>query len=142
MAGFQPVPGHVGFLAKGVFGQADRVLDVSIARLEPGGGGPEPPHRHPERDHLFIVTERGCPRVCAALARTRPCWCEGRSSTRSGTPGVRLPLWWGSPCGPGRLIESTQLRRRKKETGELSPVQDGCDTADLNIVMRAVIRDG
>ncbi|MCI9038216.1 MAG: cupin domain-containing protein [Oscillospiraceae bacterium] len=57
MAGFQPVPGHVGFLAKGVFGQADRVLDVSIARLEPGGGGPEPPHRHPERDHLFIVTE-------------------------------------------------------------------------------------
>ena len=58
MAGFQPVPGHVGFLAKGVFGQADRVLDVSIARLEPGGGGPEPPHRHPERDHLFIVTEK------------------------------------------------------------------------------------
>ena len=57
MAGFQPVPGHVGFLAKRVFGQAGGVLDLSIARLEPGGGGPEPPHRHPERDHLFIVTE-------------------------------------------------------------------------------------
>lgn len=57
MAGFQPVPGHVGFLAKRVFGQVGGVLDVSVARLEPGGGGPEPPHRHPERDHLFIVTE-------------------------------------------------------------------------------------
>lgn len=57
MAEFQPVPGHVGFLAKGVFGQAGSVLDVSVARLEPGGGGPEPPHQHPERDHLFIVTE-------------------------------------------------------------------------------------
>ena len=57
MEGFGPVPGHVGFLAKGVFAGNRRVLDVSIARLEPQGGGPEPAHRHPERDHLFIALE-------------------------------------------------------------------------------------
>lgn len=57
MAEFVPVPHHEGFLAKNVFGPAERVLDVSIAHLEPHGGGPLPPHRHPERDHLFIVTQ-------------------------------------------------------------------------------------
>lgn len=55
--GFGPVPGHRGFLAKRVFGEAGRVLDVSIAHLEPGGGGPVPAHTHPERDHLFLVTQ-------------------------------------------------------------------------------------
>ena len=57
MADFAPVPGHVGFLAKRVFDRAGRVLDVSVAHLDPGGGGPEPAHRHPERDHLFIALE-------------------------------------------------------------------------------------
>lgn len=57
MDGFTPVPHHTGFLAKRVFGDTSgRVLDVSIAHLEPGGGGPVPAHAHPGRDHLFIVT--------------------------------------------------------------------------------------
>lgn len=57
MDGFTPVPCHTGFLAKRVFAEAGRVLDVSIARLEPRGGGPVPAHSHPGRDHLFIVTQ-------------------------------------------------------------------------------------
>lgn len=56
MDGFTAVPHHTGFLAKRVFGEAGRVLDVSVAHLEPQGGGPVPAHSHPERDHLFIVT--------------------------------------------------------------------------------------
>lgn len=51
------VPHHTGFLAKRVFGEAGRVLDVSAAHLEPRGGGPVPAHRHPEQNHLFIVTQ-------------------------------------------------------------------------------------
>ena len=57
MEGFVPVPNHTGFLAKEVFGRAERILNVSIARLDPRGGGPSPAHSHPERDHLFIVTQ-------------------------------------------------------------------------------------
>ncbi|EOS67255.1 cupin domain-containing protein [Oscillibacter sp. 1-3] len=57
MDGFTPVLCHTGFLAKRVFGEAGRVLDVSIAHLEPQGGGPAPAHSHPGRDHLFIVTQ-------------------------------------------------------------------------------------
>ena len=56
MDGFTSVPHHTGFLAKRAFGEAGRVLDVSVAHLEPQGGGPVPAHSHPERDHLFIVT--------------------------------------------------------------------------------------
>lgn len=57
MEGFLPVPGHVGFLAKRVFDRAGAVLDVSIAHLASHGGGPEPAHCHPDRDHLFIALE-------------------------------------------------------------------------------------
>ena len=58
MDGFTPVPCHTGFLAKRVFGAAaERVLDVSIAHLEPRGGGPVHAHAHPERNHLFIVAQ-------------------------------------------------------------------------------------
>lgn len=58
MDGFVLAPRHTGFLAKRVFEEeAGRVLDVSIAHLEPGGGGPVPAHAHPGRDHLFIVTQ-------------------------------------------------------------------------------------
>lgn len=56
MDGFTSVPHHTGFLAKRVFGEAGRVLDVSVAHLEPRGGGPVPAHSHPRRDHLFVVT--------------------------------------------------------------------------------------
>lgn len=56
MDGFTSVPHHTGFLAKRVFGEAGRVLDVSVAHLEPRGGGPVPAHSHPGRDHLFVVT--------------------------------------------------------------------------------------
>ena len=58
MDGFTEVPRHTGFLAKRVFGAAaERILDVSIAHLEPGGGGPVPAHSHPGRDHLFIAAQ-------------------------------------------------------------------------------------
>lgn len=57
MDGFRAVPGHVGFLAKQVYGQGGAVIDASIARLEPHGGGPAPAHSHPGRDHLFIAVE-------------------------------------------------------------------------------------
>lgn len=58
MDGFTPVPCHAGFLAKQIFEEAaGRILDISIAHLEPRGGGPVPAHAHPERDHLFIVTQ-------------------------------------------------------------------------------------
>ena len=52
MDGFTPVPCHTGFLAKRVFGAAaERVLDVSIAHLEPRGGGPVTPPCPPAPKH-------------------------------------------------------------------------------------------
>ncbi len=48
-------PGHVKFRAKKLFDAVGPVADGSVARLEPGGGGPVPPHTH-GHDHLFIVT--------------------------------------------------------------------------------------
>ncbi|MGE4301688.1 hypothetical protein SDC9_195860 [bioreactor metagenome] len=48
-------PGHVKFRAKKLFDAAGEVAGGSIAFLEPGGGGPVPPHTH-SHDHLFIVT--------------------------------------------------------------------------------------
>ena len=48
-------PNHVGFLAKQILGEA-QVKDVSIAHIQPNGGGPTEPHTH-AHDHLFIVTQ-------------------------------------------------------------------------------------
>lgn len=51
---FVTPPGHVGFVAKKLFGGSGEMLDCAVARLERGGGGPVEPHAHPH-DHLFIV---------------------------------------------------------------------------------------
>lgn len=52
-------PDHIGFLAGRIYGEGDQkgsVTDISIAEIEPGGGGPQTLHTHPH-DHLFIVDE-------------------------------------------------------------------------------------
>lgn len=54
MEDFKTPPDHVAFLAKKIFGDCGRIIDGSIAYVEPGGGGPEHPHTH-EHSHLFIV---------------------------------------------------------------------------------------
>lgn len=48
-------PDHIQFLAKKLYGKGT-ITDVSIAHLEPNGGGPTKNHIHPHH-HLFIVTE-------------------------------------------------------------------------------------
>lgn len=53
---FVTPPGHTGFRAKKLFAESGTILDGAIACLEPGGGGPQPPHTH-EHDHLFIVVK-------------------------------------------------------------------------------------
>lgn len=52
---FMVPPAHVGFLAKKLYG-AGTIKDVSVAHIEPAGGGPMEQHTH-AHDHLFIVTE-------------------------------------------------------------------------------------
>lgn len=47
-------PDHVGFLAKKIFSNTDKITDGSIAYLAPNGGGPIKSHSH-SHDHLFYV---------------------------------------------------------------------------------------
>lgn len=54
MENFKTPPDHIAFLAKKLFGECGRIIDGSVAYIEPGGGGPAHPHTH-EHSHLFIV---------------------------------------------------------------------------------------
>ena len=50
---------HIKFKAKKIDDAIEgKILNSSIAYIEPDGGGPEPSHTH-EHDHYFIVIE-GC----------------------------------------------------------------------------------
>lgn len=51
---FHTPPDHVGFLAKKIFNNTDRITDGSIAYLAPNGGGPVQPHSH-AHNHFFYV---------------------------------------------------------------------------------------
>lgn len=55
MIEFITPPKHVGFLAKKLYAEDRRFVDVAVARLDKNGGGPTVLHTH-EHDHLFIVT--------------------------------------------------------------------------------------
>lgn len=54
MKDFITPPNHINFLAKRLFSNLGKIIDGSIAYLEPNGGGPLEKHTHPH-DHLFIV---------------------------------------------------------------------------------------
>lgn len=54
MENFKTPPDHIAFLAKKLFGECGRIIDGSVAYIEPDGGGPAHPHTH-EHSHLFIV---------------------------------------------------------------------------------------
>src|SRR5574344_2162633 len=56
MEGFITPPNHVNFLAKKLYGEEREFLDVAIAYMDKGGGGPTSLHTH-THDHLFIVTQ-------------------------------------------------------------------------------------
>lgn len=56
MEQFFTPPDHVGFTAKKLDGGDGKFLDVSIAFLEKGGGGPVHAHTH-VHNHLFIVVQ-------------------------------------------------------------------------------------
>lgn len=46
---------HIRFTALPLCGRIDdHILSCAIARIEPGGGGPDPAHVH-DHDHLFTV---------------------------------------------------------------------------------------
>ena len=49
-------PNHVGFEARKLFGENGKIIDGSVAYIEPGGGGPTQPHTH-GHNHLFSVLE-------------------------------------------------------------------------------------
>ncbi|MDD6209813.1 MAG: cupin domain-containing protein [Bacteroidales bacterium] len=51
---FVTPPEHIRFMAKRLFNSAGRIIDGSIAYIEPGGGGPVALHTH-IHNHLFIV---------------------------------------------------------------------------------------
>lgn len=53
---FTVPPHHIGFLAKRLFGESGKILDGSVAYIEPNGGGPEQMHTH-AHDHLFVVIQ-------------------------------------------------------------------------------------
>ncbi len=53
---FKTPPNHVNFRAKKLFGDVGRIIDGSVAYLEPNGGGPTEAHTH-RHNHLFIVTQ-------------------------------------------------------------------------------------
>jgi len=56
MNAFSPIPGHTGFTARSLFTDGQEILrGGAFAKMDPGGGGPLPPHRHAHA-HLFIVT--------------------------------------------------------------------------------------
>lgn len=60
MENFIIPPNHIDFKAKKI-SQNDvnaTMLDLAVAYVEPGGGGPSPSHAH-DKDHFFIVVE-GC----------------------------------------------------------------------------------
>lgn len=59
MSDFMTPPGHVNFNAKMLATDLKAtLLDVAVAYIEPGGGGPSPAHTH-ANNHLFVVVE-GC----------------------------------------------------------------------------------
>lgn len=48
-------PNHINFLAKKLCDEVDgKISDISIAHIQPGGGGPKVMHSH-AHCHLFIV---------------------------------------------------------------------------------------
>ena len=49
-------PNHVGFKASKLFGESGKIIDGSIAYIQPSGGGPTQLHTH-EHSHLFSVLE-------------------------------------------------------------------------------------
>lgn len=58
--GFKPVPEHDKFFGKLLFENAGEIINVQLAVVEPGGGGPvSDTHTH-EHNHLFAVLEGEC----------------------------------------------------------------------------------
>ena len=53
---FMTPPNHIGFKASKLFGESGKIIDVAIAYIERGGGGPLKPHTH-SHNHLFSVLE-------------------------------------------------------------------------------------
>ncbi|MDE6474390.1 MAG: cupin domain-containing protein [Clostridia bacterium] len=49
-------PNHIGFEALKLFGENEKIIDGSLAYIQPGGGGPIELHTH-AHDHLFAVVE-------------------------------------------------------------------------------------
>ena len=49
-------PGHRDFSAKKLFAGGGTLQGGAVAYIQPGGGGPEGNHTHPD-DHIFLVME-------------------------------------------------------------------------------------
>ncbi|MDE5563577.1 MAG: cupin domain-containing protein [Oscillospiraceae bacterium] len=77
---FMIPPAHVRFLAKRLYGSGT-MKDVSLAHIEPGGGGPLKLHTH-AHDHLFIVTEG---EVCILLGDKKVILKKNESFLVTGT---------------------------------------------------------
>ena len=56
MEAFITPPGHRDFSAKKLFEGGGALQWGAVAYIQPGGGGPEGGHTHPE-DHIFLVME-------------------------------------------------------------------------------------
>ena len=56
METFMTPPSHKSFSAKKLFEGGGALQWGAVAYIQPGGGGPEGSHTHPE-DHIFLVTE-------------------------------------------------------------------------------------
>lgn len=49
-------PNHIGFEASKLFGANGKIIDGSVAYIQPNGGGPIEQHTH-THNHLFAVLE-------------------------------------------------------------------------------------
>ena len=56
MEAFMTPPGHRDFSAKKLFEGGGMLQWGAVAYIQPGGGGPEGCHTHPD-DHIFLVME-------------------------------------------------------------------------------------
>lgn len=102
-------PGHFGFRAKKLFSEEGAALSGGmIAYLQPGGGGPVPPHIH-AHDHLFILA-RGEAVVefedgAVSLVVGEPLRVDGRRRhsvwNRGGGEAVMIGLTLENPENPG-----------------------------------------
>jgi len=97
-SGFTVPPGHVLFSAMRLAGRIDaQIADCSIARIDPGGGGPMPEHTH-AHDHLFVVLDGSVEIRMNGTATTLP------AHQSMLVPGDALHSVWNASQAPAKVL--------------------------------------